>query len=483
MTHLPQEHLLKELGLRDEEDTRKHNGIDSDDEDAKIPSATFGELGLSEFLVDALDAMAIRKPSEIQRACIPPILEGKNVIGGAKTGSGKTAAFALPILQKLSEDPYGVFAVVLTPTRELTFQIAEQFRVLGRGINLKDCVVVGGLDMMKQAIELSRRPHVIIATPGRLRDHIESSPNAVSLSRVRFLVLDEADRLLSSTFASDLSVIFNQLPQKRQTLLFTATMTENILALRDSESDPSKKPFVYICDTREQTVSKLDQRYVFIPSHVRETYLTYLLRIPQLEDRSTIIFCGRCATAELLNVMLRELGVRCTALHSEMKQSERLASLGKFKAETVRVLIATDVGSRGLDIPTVQLVINYDVPRDPADYIHRVGRTARAGRGGMSLTLVSERDVQLVQSIEERTGKTMEEYEVVEKKVLDLLTEVTTAKRVASMHLHDIKFGERRELHAKKRQLLEGADAKANSQKKIKSAKGRAASGQKKTKS
>ncbi|RUS25425.1 hypothetical protein BC938DRAFT_472191 [Jimgerdemannia flammicorona] len=426
--------------------------------DIAAPSnVSFAELGLNDWLVDSLRAMSIRAPSEIQSACIPPILAGRDVIGGAKTGSGKTAAFALPILQKLSEDPYGVFALVLTPTRELAFQIAEQFRVLGKSINVKESVVVGGLgtysgvqktppssptctnpihtahlpptDMMKQALDLSRRPHIIIATPGRLRDHIQSSPNAVHLSRLRFLVLDEADRLLSSTFASDLETILSHVPSKRQTLLFTATMTESILALEHADN----RPFVHRCNASVSTVATLEQRYVFVPSHVRETYLAYLLRCDEFEGRSTIVFCGRCATAEMVTVMLKELGVRCTALHSQMTQQERLDSLGKFRAEVIKVLVATDVGSRGLDIPTVQLVLNYDVPRDPTDYIHRVGRTARAGRGGQAVTIVSERDVQLVQNIEARTNKQMDEYKINENKILEMLTEVSTAKRVATM--------------------------------------------------
>ncbi|KAG0009911.1 hypothetical protein BGZ80_001941, partial [Entomortierella chlamydospora] len=344
--------------------------------------------------------MSITSPSEIQTKCIPEILKGRDVIGGAKTGSGKTAAFALPILQKLSEDPYGVFAVILTPTRELAFQIAEQFNVLGKSINLKDVVIVGGLDMMTQAIALSKRPHIIIATPGRLRDHINSSKDAMHLSKVKFLVLDEADRLLTETFAEDLGGILEVLPKKRQTLLFTATMTDAVLELaqpnpedattnRPSSSSSSSSsssakppPFVYQCKTSVSTVSTLTQSYIFIPSHLRETYLTYLLRSDDFAKKSTIIFCGRCRTAETLR--------------------ERLNSLAKFRGGITSVLIATDVGSRGLDIPSVLLVMNYDIPRDPTDYIHRVGRTARAGRGGQAISIVTERDISLVQDIESR---------------------------------------------------------------------------------
>ncbi|KAI8335073.1 P-loop containing nucleoside triphosphate hydrolase protein [Chlamydoabsidia padenii] len=413
-------------------------------------TSSFTDLGIDPWLVETLQAMQIKKPTEIQRACIPPILAGKDVIGGAKTGSGKTAAFALPILQKLSEDPYGVFAVVLTPTRELAYQIAEQFRVLGKGIGLKECVVVGGMDMMTQALELAKRPHVIIATPGRLRDHLRSSSGAVDLTRVKYLVMDEADRLLSSTFVSELGAIFSVMPTDRHTLLFTATMTDSILALQET-TNKKKKPFVHVCAMDTHTVSTLDQHYVFVPSQVRHVYLVHLLRSDAFKDKSVIIFCGRCSTAETVTVMLKELGIRCTALHSEMSQQQRLDSLGKFRAEVIKVLVSTDVGSRGLDIPSVELVLNYDIPRDPTDYIHRVGRTARAGRRGQSLCIVSEKDVQLIQDIEAKTNTRMEEYELDENTVLNDLTEVTTARRVATMQMHDSKFGEKKNIHKKKK--------------------------------
>ncbi|KAI8373714.1 P-loop containing nucleoside triphosphate hydrolase protein [Blakeslea trispora] len=412
---------------------------------------SFTNLGLEDWLSDTLKVMSIKAPTEIQRACIPPILAGKDVIGGAKTGSGKTAAFALPIIQKLSEDPYGVYALVLTPTRELAFQIAEQFRVLGKGMGIKECVVVGGMDMMTQALELSKRPHIIIATPGRLRDHIRSSSGAVDLRRCKFLVMDEADRMLSETFVPELEVILPLLPKERQTLLFTATMTDSILALRDAEEDPKKKPFVHMCDMTTSTVNTLDQFYVFVPSQVRVVYLAHLLQTDDLKEKSIIIFCGRCSTAELITVMLKELDIRCTALHSEMTQQQRLDSLGKFRAEVVKVLISTDVGSRGLDIPSVECVLNYDIPRDPTDYIHRVGRTARAGKDGKAISIIAEKDIQLLQNIESHINKKMESYDVNENAVLEKLTEVTAAKRTASMQLHDQQFGSKTHIRKKKK--------------------------------
>ncbi|KAJ3043909.1 hypothetical protein HDV00_003948 [Rhizophlyctis rosea] len=448
------------------EDGALSNGAEDDSDDGLVgdetvdssPSTTpklaksFADLGLNSWLVDALKALSIRTPSEIQTACIGPILNGRDVIGSAKTGSGKTAAFALPILQKLAEDPYGVFAVVLTPTRELAFQIAEQFRILGTGVNLKQSIVVGGLDMMTQALELSRRPHIVVATPGRLVDHINSSPNAVNFKRVKFLVLDEADRLLDDNFADDLAAIIEHMPKKRQTLLFSATMTPEINALQFSANE---KPFVYQCNTRFDTVQKLDQRYLFIPSSVRDAYLAYLLRT-DYEEKTIIIFTTKCRTCERLRIMLRELGLRSTALHAQMSQNDRLGSLAKFKGGVVSILIATDVGSRGLDIPTVQVVLNYELPADATDYIHRVGRTARAGRGGLSLSVVTEHDIDILLNIEKKTEKKMEEYKVAEKPVLELLNEVALAKRVANMHLLDTNFGEKVRINKEKRQKLSG---------------------------
>ncbi|KAJ2356096.1 putative RNA helicase [Coemansia sp. RSA 2618] len=445
------------------------------------PMCRFSDLGLDSWLTETLRAMSINEPTEIQRACIGPILKGRDVIGGAKTGSGKTAAFALPILQALSEDPFGVFAVVLTPTRELAVQIAEQFGVLGKGVNLRVTVAIGGVSMVDQALSLSRRPHVVVATPGRLADLVESSADAVHLRRVRFVVLDEADRLLSATFAPDLSVIMDAMPRERQTLLFTATMTESILALRDREPAAGRQPpFVHLCDTSVGTVAALAQSYMFVPSHVKEAYLVHLLMtsVARLEkrtgnrladessddddegsdgaatvgrDKSIMIFVGQCKAAESLRVMLFELGFRVTALHSKMPQQERLNSLGKFRAEAVRILIATDVGSRGLDIPTVELVVNMHVPRDPDEYIHRVGRTARAGRGGRAVTIMSERDIKLVHNIEARIGKKLEELKVSEHKVLDRMGKVLAAKRTAALHLLDIDFGARDRIRKQKK--------------------------------
>ncbi|KAH7102978.1 DEAD-domain-containing protein [Auriculariales sp. MPI-PUGE-AT-0066] len=469
---------------------------------AAKPVTGFGPLGVSAPLVDALSAMAIRTPTAVQASCIPPLLAGKDCIGNAKTGSGKTMAFALPILQKLYVDPYGIFALVLTPTRELAFQIADQFSVLGGSLGIRTAVVVGGMDMMQQAIDLCNRPHVVIATPGRLVDHLNSS-SEWDLKRVRFLVLDEADRLLQPTFANELKVLMDAVPKDRQTCLFTATLTPAIESLAAATPRPGKeKPFVHRMPEGVETVETLKQLYLLVPSQVREAYLYYLLcnppesiihlrraapepkkkgghavsKPPKPKSKTksasapdeplpqpppTIIFAARARTAAYLTVLLQQLGIRTTSLHSRLTQRERLTNLGLFKSYVVPVLVTTDVGARGLDIEDVALVVNWDMPQEPEEYTHRVGRTARAGRGGLALSFVTERDEEKVLKIEDRIKIKLQEYTMSEDKVLDDLNTVFAAKRLANMELHDSDFGKREEVHKAKQQKVTKAAKKA----------------------
>ncbi|EJD01649.1 DEAD-domain-containing protein [Fomitiporia mediterranea MF3/22] len=429
--------------------------------------------------------MSIRSPTEVQAACIPPLLAGMDCVGNAQTGSGKTIAFALPILQKLSFDPYGIYALVLTPTRELAFQISEQFAVLGAPLNIQTAVIVGGMDTIAQALELNNRPHVVVATPGRIVDHLKSSSGEWDLSRVKFLVLDEADRLLTPTFAPELEYLFKILPRERQTCLFTATMTESIETLITAPPRPGKrKPFVHRMTAKVETVETLEQFYLLVPSHVREPYLFHLLCNPpesivhmrctppepvkpskkaksksssktrKAEDPDaieqpppTMIFCARARTAAYLATLLQTLGIRSTALHSRLTQRARLTALGLFRARVVPVLVCTDVGARGLDVDDVALVVNWDMPQEPEEYTHRVGRTARRGRTGLAMSFVTERDEQRVIRIEERIKTNLQEMTLPEGKVLEKLNAVSTAKRLANMELHDSDFGKREEIH------------------------------------
>ncbi|CAM9998333.1 unnamed protein product [Scytosiphon promiscuus] len=449
--------------------------------------ATFESLGLCDWLLTSCKAMGFRRPTPVQRHCIPAVLEGKDVLGCAETGSGKTAAFALPILHELSKDPYGVFAVVLTPTRELAVQISEQFGALGALMGLRHTVVIGGVGLLEQSLELAGRPHVVVATPGRLRDHLQG-PAAPALAKCRYLVLDEADRLLAPTFQGELRCIAEALPESRQTLLFSATMTENLEAL---ESLALTNPVKYDLTKKATVPATLTQQYLFMPQQMKTCFVVQTLNMlasdnlwSDPEDRKTkkerggasgsggggqggfhddgdaegqegggaadgkarsvMIFVSKCRKCQELSETLLELGVDCTPLHSLLGQRRRTAALGKFKSQQTKVLVSTDVASRGLDIPAVDLVINFDVPRVATDYVHRVGRTARAGRRGRAISLVSQYDIELVHNIEQYTGTPLGLCpEVVEDDVLKLLNQVAKASRVAKMRLMEQGFDER----------------------------------------
>ncbi|CAL1409383.1 unnamed protein product [Linum trigynum] len=412
---------------------------------------SFSDLGLSEFAIQTCKELGMKRPTPVQVHCIPKILAGRDVLGLAQTGSGKTAAFALPILHRLAEDPYGVAALVITPTRELAFQLAEQFRALGSSLQLRCAVVVGGMDSLTQAQTLMGRPHIVIATPGRVKVLMENNADLPAVfSRTKFLVLDEADRVLDVGFEEELRTIFQCLPKNRQTLLFSATMTSELQTLLELSAN---KAYFYEAYEGFKTVDTLKQQYIFIPKNVKEVYLSYILtRMEDMGIRSAMIFVSTCRSCQLLSSLLEELGQKAAAMHSFNSQALRLKALHEFKAEKVPVLIATDVASRGLDIQTVDLVINYDLPRYPRDYVHRVGRTARAGRGGLAISFVTQYDVDLVHEIEGVVGKQFEQFECKEKDVLSGITKVYKAKRVASMKMMDDGFEEK--LKERKNQKL-----------------------------
>lgn len=352
--------------------------------------------------------------------------------------------------------------------RELALQILEQFQAISAPQSMKPVLITGGTEMRPQAIALAQRPHVVIATPGRLADHIRTSGEDTTrgLKRVRMVVLDEADRLLASgpgSMLPDVETCLSALPaaSERQTLLFTATVTPEVRALQSmphtasssTSSAPAqastlhrKKLPIFMADISTENQGSvlppaLKQTYLQVPMTHREAFLHVLLSTDGNSkdgNKSAIVFCNRTRTADLLERTLRRLGHRVTALHSLLPQSERTANLARFRARAARLLVATDVASRGLDIPSVELVVNFDVPRNPDDYVHRVGRTARAGRHGEAVTLVGQRDVQLVLAIEQRVGRQMAEWAEegvsIEGRVVrgGVLKEVGEAKREAA---------------------------------------------------
>ncbi|XP_052770209.1 probable ATP-dependent RNA helicase DDX47 [Mya arenaria] len=394
-------------------------------------NVTFKSLGVVDVLCEACEGLKWKSPSKIQREAIPVALTGKDVIGLAETGSGKTGAFAIPILQKLLESPQRLFGLILTPTRELAFQISEQFEALGSKIGVKCCVIVGGIDMMNQALMLAKKPHIIVSTPGRLVDHLENT-KGFNLRSLKFLVMDEADRILNMDFEAEVDKILKVIPRERSTYLFSATMTKKVAKLqRASLKDPVKVEV----NSKYQTVEKLLQYYIFIPVKFKDVYLVYILN--ELAGNSFMVFCATCANTQRVALMLRNLGLMAIPLHGQMTQAKRLGSLAKFKSKSRSILIATDVASRGLDIPHVDVVINLDIPTHSKDYIHRVGRTARAGRSGKSITMVTQYDVELYQRIEHLIGKQLPLYNTEEQEVMLLMERVSEAQRHAKMEINE----------------------------------------------
>ncbi|KAM6913267.1 putative ATP-dependent RNA helicase DDX47 [Lycodopsis pacificus] len=397
---------------------------------------TFKDLGVTEVLCEACDQLGWKIPTKIQVEAIPLALQGKDIIGLAETGSGKTGAFALPILQSLLGSPQRLHTLVLTPTRELAFQIGEQFEALGSSIGVKCAVIVGGIDMMSQSLVLAKKPHIVIATPGRLIDHMENT-KGFSLRALKFLVMDEADRILNMDFETEVDKILKVIPRDRRTYLFSATMTKKVQKLQRAAL---KDPVKCMVSTKYSTVDKLQQYYVFIPSKYKDCYLVSILN--ELAGNAFMIFCSTCNNAQRVALLLRNLGITAIPLHGQMSQNKRLGALNKFKSKSRSVLLATDVASRGLDIPHVDCVINYDIPTHSKDYIHRVGRTARAGRAGKSITFVTQYDVELFQRIESLIGKKLPAFPTQEDEVMMLVERVSEAQRFARLEMKE--QGERR---------------------------------------
>jgi ATP-dependent RNA helicase DDX49/DBP8 len=594
-----------------------------------LPSwSTFADLGLADPLVATCRQLGLRRPTAVQRTIIPFLLQKNcksHVLALASTGSGKTAAFILPILQHLSVDPYGIFAVILTPTRELAKQIHQQVLAFGSGssssgagYNVRSCLCIGGVDAVRQSLDLSnQRPHFCVATPGRLAELLRG-PSPPALHNLRFMVLDEADRLLASnsgferdvaelllhssthrhhyqqqqqdntdtTRSSVVGPTLQQGPGRRpcrapcQTLLFSATMSRSLQSVEEmagagmgrlpltrfviqdddnNNNENDKIPAAALPNKKlktqhdrgddnddDETTCKaepdgnsnnnnkkameeslrpripagLKQEYIFMPSRVRDAYLLAAIRNLMMNGgrpvsskdgssssrsvgggsgwtasatsnnddndehdttennkaRSAIIFVATCERAAFVSGILTTMGVQNVALHSLLSQNRRLASLGKFKSQQVCVMVATDVASRGLDIPTVDLVLNSELPRNAINYVHRCGRTARANRRGRAISFVAESDIALVHAAESISGRALEKcIDITDDLALKMLGPVAKAARLTRIKLNDIgfdelvqKFQERKARDAKERARIDRALRKMTTKKKQK---------------
>ena len=413
---------------------RETGGKEEEEEEEETKTKTFEELQVCPELCDAIHRLGWAHPTPIQCAAIPPALAGRDVIGLAQTGSGKTAAYSIPMLQALLAKPQSLFAVVVTPTRELAVQVAEHIEALGSTIGVKCATIVGGVPAMQQAIALAKRPHVVVGTPGRIVYHLENT-KGFALRQCRFVIVDEADRLLGLDFEEELDKIIAAVPKEtRHVMLFSATMTTKVAKLQRASL---KNPVKVQVNDKYKTVDTLDQTYLFVPFKYRDVYLVSLLN--DHTGKSTIVFCAKRLAALRVCYMLRNLGFAAIPLTGNMTQPKRLGALDKFKSGQRTVLVATDVAARGLDIPLVDFVVNYDVPA-PREYIHRVGRTARAGRGGEAVTIVTQYSVDQYQRVEGSLHKKLEAYKAEEAQVLVFMPRVTEALRLANVQMKEAGY-------------------------------------------
>jgi len=397
---------------------------------------SFKELGVCDELCQACEALGWKLPTAIQQQSLPYTLKGRDVIGLAETGSGKTGAFALPVLQSLLDAPKRLFCVVLAPTRELCIQIADQFQSLGAGICLEATTIIGGFDMVTQAMALAKKPHVIVASPGRLADHLENTKGFV-LHTVKYLIMDEADKLLSMDFEDALNKILQAVPTKRNTYLFSATMTSRVSKLQRASL---RNPVKIQVNSKYDTVKNLIQNYMLIPHKRKWTYVAALLA--HLGNYSAMVFTNTCFSAMKVAIFLRHLGFTSVCLHGKMTQPQRIGALNQFKSANKKVLVATEVGSRGLDIPHVEVVVNFDVPMASKDYIHRVGRTARAGKTGRAVTLVTQYDIEAFQRIEIALDRKLEEFsDISEEVVMGYHERAMEANRTSDLEMKEAEEG------------------------------------------
>ncbi|WP_137718944.1 DEAD/DEAH box helicase [Methylobacillus flagellatus] len=363
--------------------------------------SSFDSLGLAAPLLQALTESGYTKPTPVQAQAIPVVLAGHDLMAGAQTGTGKTAAFALPVLQKLlplassSASParHPIRALILTPTRELAIQVEESVKAYAKHTPLRSLVVFGGVDIRTQTPSLMKGVEVLVATPGRLLDHVEQ--RTLQLGQVQILVLDEADRMLDMGFMPDLKRILALLPKKRQNLMFSATFSNDIKKLSE---DFLTNPQLIEVARSNATAENVTQKVYMVAQAEKHLLLSQLLQ--GADAKQVIVFTKTKLTASKLARQLQRDGISADAIHGDKSQKERIDALDAFKQGKVAVLVATDVAARGLDIDQLPMVINYEIPSAPEDYVHRIGRTGRAGASGTAISLVSPEEEKYLKEIE-----------------------------------------------------------------------------------
>jgi ATP-dependent RNA helicase DeaD len=364
---------------------------------------SFTELGLSEPLLDALKHLGYERPTPIQEQTIPALLEGRDVMGQAQTGTGKTAAFGLPLLQYVDADDPNPQAIVLTPTRELCIQVTQALRAYGQNLGIEVVAVFGGAPIRDQAARLKREAQVVVGTVGRVLDMI--SRHHLMLEGARYVVLDEADEMLDLGFLEDVETILSRCPMGRQTALFSATIPREIRSLADKfMHDPIEIEVL----AATLTIDTVDQYYVEVSDRQKPEALVELIKSESPEQ--AIVFVRTKIGVDRLARRLNDGGVRVKALHGDMSQGSRDGVMIAFKSGRERLLVATDVAARGLDITGVSHVVNYDIPNSPDIYVHRIGRTGRAGEAGRAITLITPKQRRELEAIERHANTEIEEW-------------------------------------------------------------------------
>ena len=401
----------------------------------------FNELGLCPELLRVVEELGYEEPTPVQAKAIPPILEGRDMVGSAQTGTGKTAAFALPTLHRLA-NPGKCRALALAPTRELAIQIEENFRTYGKYMRLKMALLYGGVKYGKQLDQLRNNPDIVVATPGRLLDHI--GQRNLDLRNIETLILDEVDRMLDMGFIEDVTKIIQKTPRSRQTLLFSATIPDSVRRLADWALDDPAEAQIDIKISAADTVS-----HALYPVPAIQKFDLLIALLNKVKFENLIIFFQTRRGTDKISRWLSEHGQDVRVLHSDLKQRDRQAALQDFKDGKVKILSATDVASRGLDISNVTHVINYDVPQHSEDYIHRIGRTGRARTEGEAFTLCKPEELPLVQSIEKLLGSQLPRKFVDDFAYRDSPVELTETTTVVSKKRNrgfgkQVSFGSRR---------------------------------------
>ena len=409
---------------------------------------SFEKMKLERWIKKVITYLSYKEPTEVQKYVIPQILKNKNVIAISKTGTGKTASFCLPILSELSKDPFGLYAIILEPTRELVLQVEEKLKLFSTGFNLRMCSIIGGEDYTTQLQELDKIPHIIIATPGRLVSFLEN--NYVKLiQNLRYFVMDEFDQLLDETIKPDIDKIITYLPDDRITLFFSATIMqtkeelkkyigknnqeeiyyynnntdeklEDILKNNDKrinkekEDENKKNKKIIPLKIKNRINEDVSLKYILVPQKLKEHYLLYLLR-NRYKDTNTLIFVNHVKQCDFLYNLCKLFEIKVSHLHSKMTQKNRREDLQKFKGSITNILISTDLASRGLDIRQCDLVINFDIPLSSLTFIHRAGRTGRIGNKGLCISFVSQYDVEVLNGIEEDLDADFKEIEDIDQ--------------------------------------------------------------------